>query len=125
VASPFGVRVHPIYGTKRHHDGVDLSAGCGTPIFASASGKVIFTGWAGGYGNRVVISHGNVGGQLMFSTYNHIVNGGILVSSGSTVSQGQQIANVGTTGASTGCHLHFEIGVGSATGVVNPMNYIS
>ncbi|MDR2347511.1 MAG: peptidoglycan DD-metalloendopeptidase family protein [Bifidobacteriaceae bacterium] len=125
VASPFGWRIHPIYGTRRHHDGVDLSAGCGTPIYASAGGKVIFTGWAGGYGNRVVISHGNVGGQLMFSTYNHIVNGGTLVSSGQSVSQGHQIARVGTTGASTGCHLHFEIGVGSATGVVNPMNYIS
>jgi murein DD-endopeptidase MepM/ murein hydrolase activator NlpD len=125
VSSPFGWRIHPIYGTSRHHDGVDLSAGCGTPIYASAAGTVIFTGWAGGYGNRVVISHGNVGGQLMFSTYNHIVNGGILVSTGNTVSQGQQIANVGTTGASTGCHLHFEIGIGSAAGVVNPMNYIS
>jgi murein DD-endopeptidase MepM/ murein hydrolase activator NlpD len=125
VASPFGWRVHPIYGTSRHHDGVDLSAGCGTPIYASAAGKVVYTGYAGGYGNRVVISHGNVNGSLMFSTYNHIKNGGILVSNGQSVSQGQQIANVGTTGASTGCHLHFEIGVGSATGVVNPMNYIS
>ncbi|MDR3359542.1 MAG: peptidoglycan DD-metalloendopeptidase family protein [Bifidobacteriaceae bacterium] len=125
VSSPFGWRIHPIYGTRRLHAGVDLSASCGTPIYASAAGKVIFTGWAGGYGNRVVISHGNVGGQLMFSTYNHIVAGGISVSSGQSVSQGSQIANVGTTGASTGCHLHFEIGVGSATGVVNPMNYIS
>jgi murein DD-endopeptidase MepM/ murein hydrolase activator NlpD len=125
VASPFGWRIHPIYGTRRHHDGVDLSAGCGTPIYASAGGKVIFTGVAGGYGNRVVISHGNVNGALMFSTYNHIVDGGILVSNGQQVSQGDQIARVGTTGASTGCHLHFEIGIGSATGVVNPMNYIS
>ncbi|MDR2453113.1 MAG: peptidoglycan DD-metalloendopeptidase family protein [Bifidobacteriaceae bacterium] len=125
VASPFGWRVHPIYGTMRHHDGVDLSAGCGTPIYASAGGKVVFTGWAGGYGNRVVVSHGNVNGALMFSTYNHIVDGGILVANGAQVSQGQQIANVGTTGASTGCHLHFEIGIGSASGVVNPMNYIS
>jgi murein DD-endopeptidase MepM/ murein hydrolase activator NlpD len=125
VSSPFGWRVHPIYGTKRHHDGVDLSASCRTPIYASAAGKVIFTGVAGGYGNRIVISHGNVNGYLMFSTYNHIVNGGILVSNGAQVSQGQQIANVGTTGTSTGCHLHFEIGVGSASGVVDPMGYIS
>jgi murein DD-endopeptidase MepM/ murein hydrolase activator NlpD len=86
---------------------------------------VIFTGWAGGYGNRVVVSHGAVNGALMFSTYNHIENGGIIVSTGQKVTKGQQIARVGTTGASTGCHLHFEIGVGSATGVVNPMNYIS
>ncbi|MDR0591912.1 MAG: M23 family metallopeptidase, partial [Bifidobacteriaceae bacterium] len=125
VGSPFGWRIHPIYGTRRHHDGVDLSAGCGAPIYASAAGTVIFTGWAGGYGNRTVISHGNVGGQLMFSTYNHQLNGGILVSNGATVTKGQHIGLVGTTGASTGCHLHFEIGVGSATGVVNPMNYIS
>ncbi|MDR1118242.1 MAG: peptidoglycan DD-metalloendopeptidase family protein, partial [Bifidobacteriaceae bacterium] len=115
VGSPFGWRVHPIYGTRRHHDGVDLSAGCETPIFASAAGTVVYAGVAGGYGNRIVISHGNVNGSLMFSTYNHIVNGGTLVSNGQSVSKGQQIARVGTTGASTGCHLHFEIGIGSAT----------
>jgi murein DD-endopeptidase MepM/ murein hydrolase activator NlpD len=125
VASPFGWRIHPSYGTRRHHDGVDLSAGCGASIYASASGTVIFTGAAGGYGNRTVISHGNVNGQLMFTTYNHQQNGGILVANGATVTKGQHIGLVGTTGASTGCHLHFEIGVGSATGVVNPMNYIS
>jgi murein DD-endopeptidase MepM/ murein hydrolase activator NlpD len=125
VSSPFGWRIHPITGTRRHHDGVDLSAGCGAAIFASAAGTVIYTGYAGGYGNRTVISHGNVGGQLMFSTYNHQLNGGILVSVGESVAKGQNIGLVGTTGASTGCHLHFEIGIGSATGVVNPMNYIS
>jgi murein DD-endopeptidase MepM/ murein hydrolase activator NlpD len=125
VASPFGWRIHPISGTRRHHDGVDLSAGCGAPIFATAAGTVIYTGYSGGYGNRTVVSHGNVNGQLMFSTYNHQQNGGILVSVGESVSKGQNIGLVGTTGASTGCHLHFEIGVGSATGVVNPMNYIS
>ncbi|MDR2252989.1 MAG: peptidoglycan DD-metalloendopeptidase family protein [Bifidobacteriaceae bacterium] len=125
VGSPFGWRVHPIYGSWRHHDGVDLSASCHTPIYASAPGKVVFTGWAGGYGNRVVISHGNVDGQLMFTTYNHIWNGEIWVSTGQSVERGEQIANVGTTGASTGCHLHFEVGIGSASGVVDPMNYIS
>ncbi|MDR1188950.1 MAG: peptidoglycan DD-metalloendopeptidase family protein [Bifidobacteriaceae bacterium] len=125
VSSPFGWRTHPISGTQRHHDGVDLGAGCGAPIYASAAGTVIYTGVAGGYGNRTVISHGNVNGSLMFSTYNHQAPGGILVSVGDSVSKGQHIGVVGTTGASTGCHLHFEIGVGSATGVVNPMNYIS
>jgi murein DD-endopeptidase MepM/ murein hydrolase activator NlpD len=123
VSSPFGWRIHPISGSSRHHDGVDLSAGCGASIFASAAGTVIYTGAAGGYGNRTVISHGNVNGRLMFSTYNHQKS--ILVSVGDSVSKGQNIGLVGTTGASTGCHLHFEIGVGSATGVINPMNYIS
>jgi murein DD-endopeptidase MepM/ murein hydrolase activator NlpD len=125
VVSPFGMRWHPIYHTQRFHMGVDLSAGCGTPIFASAAGTVIFTGWGGANGNRIVVSHGNVNGSLMFSTYNHIVDGGFLVSNGQQVSKGQQIARVGTTGASTGCHLHFEIGVNTAANVVNPMNYIS
>jgi murein DD-endopeptidase MepM/ murein hydrolase activator NlpD len=125
VSSPFGWRVHPISGSQRHHDGVDLKAGCGASIFASAAGTVVSTGWGGGYGNRTVISHGNVNGRLMFSTYNHQQDGGILVSTGQKVSKGQKIGLVGTTGASTGCHLHFEIGVGAATGVVNPMNYIS
>jgi murein DD-endopeptidase MepM/ murein hydrolase activator NlpD len=125
VASPFGWRIHPISHTRRHHDGVDLSAGCGASIFASAAGTVVYTGYSGGYGYRTVVSHGAVNGRLMFSTYNHQQSGGILVSVGQQVTKGQHIGLVGTTGASTGCHLHFEIGVGSATGVVNPMNYIS
>jgi murein DD-endopeptidase MepM/ murein hydrolase activator NlpD len=124
VVSPFGYRIHPIWGDWRLHMGVDLSASCGTPIYASAAGRVIFAGWGGANGYRLVISHGNVSGRLMFSTYNHIQEGGILVSVGQDVSKAQQVARVGTTGWSTGCHLHFEIGVDSASGVVNPMSYI-
>lgn len=97
VTSPFGFR------RGRPHDGLDISAHTGTPIHAAADGKVIFAKRFAGYGNLVVIKHR----KNFFSAYAHAEN--ILVSSGRKVRQGQQIATVGSTGHSTGPHVHFEI----------------
>jgi murein DD-endopeptidase MepM/ murein hydrolase activator NlpD len=87
------------------HHGLDIGSGCGWNIYAVSGGTVTYAGWNGGYGNFVQIDHG--GG--ITSAYGHIVSGGILVGYGQYVSPGQVIARVGTTGNSTGCHLHFEL----------------
>lgn len=87
------------------HHGVDIGAGCGWNIYAVSGGTVVYAGWYGSYGNFVKIDHG--GG--ITSAYAHIVSGGTLVGYGQYVSPGQVIARVGTTGSSTGCHLHFEL----------------
>ena len=108
VTSGFGWR----WG--RMHEGIDISVGCGTPIRAVASGTVIFSGWMGGYGNLVVIDHGNG----LATAYAH--QSAIYASGG--VGQGQTIGAVGTTGSSTGCHLHFEVRVNG--GAVDPMGYL-
>ena len=108
ITDSFGYRVSPTSGASTYHQGTDIGAYCGAPIYAATAGTVIYAGWNGGYGNFVLIDHG--GGVQ--SAYGHIVGGGIAVSYGQTVDVGQQIASVGTTGTSTGCHLHFEIRVG-------------
>ncbi|MFJ7288221.1 peptidoglycan DD-metalloendopeptidase family protein [Curtobacterium sp. NPDC098951] len=118
VISPYGYRVHPIYGSVIKHDGADLASGCSTPIVAAAAGTVDYAGWYGGYGNYVRISHG--GGVQ--TAYGHIVNGGFRVSPGQRVSAGQLIALVGSTGNSTGCHTHFEVHVNGAT--VDPVPFM-
>lgn len=105
VNSSYGMRFHPIWKQWRLHAGADFAAGCGTPIFAAGSGTVSYSGAYGGYGNYVKVNHG--GG--IESAYAHIAPGGIRVSYGSFVTAGQVIAVVGSTGDSTGCHLHFEI----------------
>jgi murein DD-endopeptidase MepM/ murein hydrolase activator NlpD len=97
------------------HEGIDIGVPCGTPIHAAASGTVIFAGWMDGYGNFVIIDHG--GG--LATAYAH--QSAIYVSGGS-VSQGQVIGAVGSTGHSTGCHLHFEVRVNGTP--VNPLNYL-
>ena len=108
VTSGFGWR----WG--RMHEGIDISAPCGTPIRAVAAGTVIFSGWMGGYGNLVVVDHGNG----LATAYAH--QSAIYASGG--VGQGQTIGAVGTTGSSTGCHLHFEVRVNG--GAVDPMGYL-
>lgn len=107
TSSPFGYRIHPIYHTKIMHAGEDLVRGysCGETQYAAHSGTVAFAGRNGGYGNYIRIDHG--GG--VSSAYGHIVDGGTLVRTGQQVVAGQPIAYTGTTGGSTGCHLHFEI----------------
>jgi murein DD-endopeptidase MepM/ murein hydrolase activator NlpD len=111
VVSSFGYRVHPIDNEYRLHAGVDLAGGCNVPIYAATGGRVIFSGLNGGFGNWILIDHGD-GIQ---SGYAHIINGGRLVSAGQTVAAGQMIARTGSTGSSTGCHLHFEIRQGGIT----------
>lgn len=118
VTSPYGYRIHPVTGTQRFHSGVDIGAAYGTSIYAANSGTVIVSGYnSGGYGNYVVISHG--GG---YSTlYAHCSS--LLVSAGQQVSKGQVIAKCGSTGMSTGPHIHFEIQLNGKT--TNPMSYFN
>ena len=108
ITSSFGPRVPPTGGASSYHQGTDLGAGCGSPIYAAAAGTVVYAGWNGGYGNFVLIDHG--GGVA--TAYAHIVNGGVFVGYGQQVAPGSHIANVGTTGTSTGCHLHLELRIG-------------
>lgn len=112
LSSPYGMRVHPITGVYKLHTGTDLGAPCGTPIRAARDGVVTASGWNSAYGWRTVISHGAVDGVLLTTTYNHQDRFGIDV--GEKVGTGQVIGNVGSTGYSTGCHLHFEVYVNAA-----------
>ncbi|WP_342772836.1 murein hydrolase activator EnvC family protein [Paenibacillus taihuensis] len=105
LSSPFGYRIHPISGKRKLHTGMDMAAPKGTSIYAAESGVVITARWMGEYGNCVIINHG--GG--LWTVYGHIRNGGIMVEEGQTVKRGQKIAEVGSTGNSTGNHLHFEV----------------
>ncbi len=115
VTSEFGMRFHPIQKRNKMHTGIDIGAGYGASILAAAGGTVLRAGWNSGYGNYVVIDHGG-GVQTL---YGHC--SALKVTSGQTVSRGQQIALVGSTGNSTGPHLHFEVlKNGSYT---NPMGY--
>ena len=108
ITDNYGYRVSPTSGASTYHQGTDIGAYCGAPIYAASGGTVVYAGWNGGYGNFVLIDHG--GGVQ--TAYGHIVSGGILVSYGQSVDVGQQIAQVGTTGTSTGCHLHLEVRIG-------------
>lgn len=102
-----------------YHYAYDIATGCWAPIYAANSGIVSFAGWSGTYGNYVKINHG--GG--ISTGYAHISNGGTLVGGGQWVEAGQQIAWSGTTGASTGCHLHFEVWDGGTR--INPGPFMS
>jgi murein DD-endopeptidase MepM/ murein hydrolase activator NlpD len=104
-SSPFGYRVHPITGKKKLHSGMDMAAPKGTSVYAAESGVVIVAQSWSGYGNCIVIDHG--GG--LSTLYGHLMNGGIYVKKGQTVKRGQKIGGVGSTGQSTGNHLHFEV----------------
>jgi len=104
VSSPYGNRMHPIFRVYRFHSGIDIHADKGDTIAAANSGTVIYAGVRTGYGNTVIIDHG--GGVT--TLYAHIMNRGILVKNGQSVDAGQAIAKVGSTGWSTGPHLHFE-----------------
>ena len=103
ITSNFGYRTHPILGRGRFHAGTDFGAPQGTPIFAADSGTVIVAEWYGGYGNAVIIDHGNG----LTTLYGHCSE--LYVTVGQGVQRGQTIAAIGSTGLSTGPHLHFEV----------------
>ena len=120
ISSPFGVRVHPITGTRRMHTGTDFRGGSGTPIYAAAGGEVVRAGRAGGYGNQTVIDHGLVNGVHLATSYSH--QSRLAVRHGERVRAGELIGYIGSTGFSTGPHLHFEVYVEGR--VVNPMRWL-
>lgn len=111
ISSEFGPRVHPVHGYKSTHTGIDIPASYGTPVMASGSGTVIFSGWGKAYGNFILIDHGvDDKGRQVITQYAH--NAELLVSEGDAVVRGQTIAKVGSTGWSTGNHVHFGVQIG-------------
>ncbi|TVP65517.1 MAG: peptidase M23 [Nodularia sp. (in: Bacteria)] len=115
TSSAFGWRTHPILGYRRFHSGLDFAASHGSRIRAADSGNVIFAGWYGGYGRTVIIDHG----KNMTTLYAHASE--LFVAEGQSVERGQAIASVGSTGLSTGPHLHFEVRRNGTP--VNPADY--
>lgn len=120
VTSTFGWRTHPIFNTRSFHSGIDIGGPNYGEIRASNSGKVIYSGWYGGYGKVVIIEHGVINGKPITTLYAHMSS--ILVSNGQRVNKGQVIGKEGTTGYSTGPHCHFEVRVNGQPN--NPLNYI-
>ena len=115
TASGYGMRIDPIYKTLKFHSGMDFSANVGTPVYATGNGKVVQAGWDGLYGKCIVIDHG-----FGYTTrYAHLNK--ISVKVGQQVKRGETIGEVGSTGKSTGPHLHYEVHVKGQ--VVNPVNY--
>jgi murein DD-endopeptidase MepM/ murein hydrolase activator NlpD len=119
-SSGFGMRLNPVHHIWRLHAGIDFAAGHGTPIRAAAAGRVVNAGYSGGYGNYTCIGHGRYKGRGLSTCYGHQSHIG--VRSGQHVRRGQVIGRVGTTGASTGNHLHFEVRLNGAPR--NPENYL-
>ena len=120
ITSPFGWRTHPIFNTRTFHSGIDIGGPNLGAIKASNAGKVIYTGWYGGYGKVVILEHGIVNGKPVTTLYAHMSS--IAVSNGTKVQRGQVLGYEGTTGYSTGPHCHFEVRVNGQPN--NPMNYI-
>lgn len=122
--SAFGYRIHPILGYRKMHTGIDIGGRAvgksidGAPIVAAADGTVIYTGYRGGYGNTIIIDHGNG----VTTLYAHLRSGSFKVSSGQSVSKRDGIGAVGSTGLSTGPHLHFEVRINGNP--VDPMKYL-
>ncbi len=116
VVSPFGWRVHPILGYRKFHTGIDIAVGYGVPIHASAAGSVIYATWMGGYGNVIIVDHGDG----LSTLYAH--QSSLAVGTGARVARGQTVGYVGSTGFSTGPHLHFEVRVNGNP--VDPMGYL-
>lgn len=120
ITSPFGYRTHPIFKSRIFHSGIDIGGPNRGAIKASNDGKVIYTGWYGGYGKVVILDHGIVNGKPITTLYAHLSQ--INVSNGSYVKKGQTVGLEGSTGYSTGPHCHFEVRVNGKP--VNPLNYI-
>ena len=104
ISSHYGPRIHPIYGIARLHAGIDLATPCGRPVYAANSGRISYSGWLGTSGNFIRVTHSDG-----YTTgYAHLQSGSLYVKLGETVVTGQLIGRIGTTGGSTGCHLHLE-----------------
>jgi len=120
ITSPYGMRKHPITGVYKLHDGTDFGVPCGTPVKAAADGTIIQQYFNGAYGNRVILNNGVKRDVSVVTTYNHLSRFALKV--GTKVKRGQVIAYSGTTGYSTGCHLHFMVLTNGST--VNPMGWL-
>ena len=116
LTSDYGLRVHPLFGDRRMHTGIDISAGYGAPVWAAGDGVVTYVGTMSGYGNVVIVDHG--GG--LATTYNHL--SAFAVQGGDSVARSQPLGAVGCTGYCTGPHLHFEVRVNGAP--VDPLPYL-
>jgi murein DD-endopeptidase MepM/ murein hydrolase activator NlpD len=119
MTSPFGMRFHPVLHRWKLHDGTDFGAACGTTIRAPYAGTVTRRFFNAGYGNRLFLDHGRVDGLSVQTAYNHATR--YVVRPGAHVRRGQVIGYVGTTGFSTGCHLHLMVWLNGR--VVNPMSW--
>ena len=120
ITSPFGWRVHPIFHSRKFHTGIDIGGPNHGTIRAANTGKVVYSGWYGGYGKVIIIDHGNVHGNSITTLYAHLSS--FTVSKGSMVHKGQSIGREGSTGYSTGPHCHFEVRINGRP--VNPLRYI-
>ncbi len=120
ISSPFGWRTHPIFKSKIFHTGIDYAVPYGTPIKASNAGKVIYSGWYGGYGKVVILDHGSCTGAPTTTLYAHMSQPKVSV--GQNVIKGQIIGLSGSTGYSTGPHVHFEVRINGKP--QNPNNYL-
>ncbi len=116
ITSPFGMRLHPVLHVWKLHDGTDFGARCGTPIRAPAAGRVASVSYNAGYGHRLMLDH-EIGGRRIRTGYNHATR--YVVRPGTVVRRGQLLGYVGTTGYSTGCHLHLMLWVDGR--LANPM----
>jgi murein DD-endopeptidase MepM/ murein hydrolase activator NlpD len=120
VTSTYGMRRHPITGVWKLHDGTDLSAPCGSPIRAAAAGTVVSITYTSAYGNRLIIDNGRGASGHLVTGYNHAQ--GYAVGVGDRVAAGQVIGAVGSTGLTTGCHLHFQVWIDG--GLVDPLTVL-
>lgn len=120
ITSPFGWRTHPIFNSKSFHSGIDIGGPNLGAIRSSNSGKVIYSGWYGGYGKVVIVEHGVINGKPITTLYAHMSS--IAVSNGQKVNKGQVLGYEGSTGYSTGPHCHFEVRVNGQPN--NPLHYI-
>lgn len=120
ITSHYGMRFHPILRRWKLHDGTDFGASCGTPVRAAASGRVVSRYYNAGYGRRILVAHGRMNGASTVTAYNHLSS--YAVASNEWVKRGQVVGYVGTTGYSTGCHLHFMVLRDGRA--VDPMDYL-
>lgn len=120
ITSPFGWRVHPIFRSRKFHTGVDIAGRNGSPIRAANNGVVLYSGWYGGYGKVVIINHGSYNGSPTTTLYAHLSS--IMAQKGDKIRKGEVIGREGTTGYSTGPHLHFEVRLNGRP--ANPLAFI-